>query len=63
MNFEKFEWLLSPIVLISIGLIMKLSSNEKQFGLLLKYKKYWLFFIIGGIFSFLMELYKFLYLN
>jgi len=63
MDFYKLISLLSPSIFIFIGLIMKFSNNERQFGLFLKYKKYWFYFILVGMFSFLIELYKFLYLD
>ena len=63
MDFYQLISLLSPSIFIFIGLVMKFSNNGRQFGLFLKYKKYWFFFILGGLFSFLMELYKFLYLD
>ncbi len=31
MLYEKFGWLLAPAIFVFIGLIMKFSSNEKQF--------------------------------
>jgi high-affinity Fe2+/Pb2+ permease len=55
--YEKFRWVLAPAVFIFIGLIMKLSNNKKQFGLILEYKKYWLVLIIVGFFLFLLKLY------
>lgn len=58
--YERFRWVLAPAVFIIIGLIMKFSTNEKQFGLLLKYNKYWLVFIVIGILLFGVRLYMFL---
>jgi hypothetical protein len=57
MIYEKFRWILAPIVLVSIGLIMRLSKNQRQFGLILEYKKYWLILIILGVLLFLLRLY------
>ncbi|MCB6232155.1 hypothetical protein LIS90_12965 [Flavobacterium psychrophilum] len=60
MIYEKFRWILAPMVFIFIGLIMKFSNNQKQFGLILEYKKYWLILVIGGVLLFLVKLYMFL---
>jgi hypothetical protein len=60
MIYEKFRWILAPAVFIFIGLIMKLSNNQKQFGLILEYKKYWLVIVISGVLLFLVRLYMFL---
>ena len=60
MIYEKFRWILAPMVFIFIGLIMRFSNNQKQFGLILEYKKYWLVLVIGGILLFLLKLYMFL---
>ena len=57
MIYEKFRWILAPIVLVSIGLIMRFSKNQRQFGLILEYKKYWLILIILGVLLFLLRLY------
>jgi hypothetical protein len=54
--YEKFRWLLSPLIFISVALIIKYSKNEKQFGLLLKYKKYWWLFLVAGFISFFLEI-------
>ncbi len=58
--YEKFRWILAPMVFIIIGLIMKFSNNEKQFGIFLKYRKYWLVLLIIGVSLFLVRLYLFL---
>jgi hypothetical protein len=60
MIYEKFRWILAPAVFVFIGLIMKFSNNQKQFGLILEYKKYWLILVIGGVLLFLVKLYMFL---
>lgn len=60
MIYEKFRWVLAPAVFVFIGLIMKFSNNEKQFGLILKYNKYWLLLIIVGVLLFGVRLYMFL---
>ncbi len=60
MIYEKFRWILAPMVFIFIGLIMRFSNNQKQFGLILEYKKYWLILVIGGVLLFLVKLYMFL---
>ena len=60
MMYEKFRWILVPAVFVFIGLIMRFSNNQKQFGLILEYKKYWLALVIGGVLLFLVRLYMFL---
>jgi len=54
--FEKYRWILAPAVFVFIGLIMKFSTNQKQFGLILQYKKYWLILIIAGVLLFLVRI-------
>lgn len=60
MIYEKFRWILAPAVFVFVGLIMKFSNNQKQFGLILEYKKYWSVLVIVGIILFLVRLYMFL---
>jgi hypothetical protein len=54
--------LLSPLTLIMVGLIMKFLNNENQFGILLKYRKYWWVLVVSGLFLIFMIVYEYLYL-
>jgi hypothetical protein len=54
--------LLSPLTLIMVGLIMKYSNNEKQFGILLKYRKSWWVLVVSGLFLIFIIVYEYLYL-
>ncbi|RKT00161.1 hypothetical protein C8C88_1979 [Flavobacterium sp. 123] len=44
---------LVPVVLIVWGIFLKISKNENYLSL----KRYWLFFLLGGIFLFFARLY------
>ncbi len=46
MSFQEINSFIAPIGLIIAGVFMKLSKNNEMFG---KFKKYSLFFVIGGL--------------
>ena len=48
---------LVPIVLIFWGIFLKISKNENYLSI----KKYWLLFLLGGIFLFFARLYSHLH--
>lgn len=48
--------LLAPVILIIFGIVIKVSKSE-QFSPM---KKYWLFFLIIGVFLFAFKLYKYI---
>lgn len=56
MSFEEINSFIAPLGLIIAGLTMRLSNNQVMFG---KVKKYWLFFIIMGVFLLSMRGYEF----
>lgn len=56
MKMSEILRLLSPVIIIIIGVVLK-SSNKEKF---LPFRKYWLFFIIGGSLMFLHRIYKLL---
>ena len=57
MGFGEFSDFLAPLGLAIAGLLMKFSKNKEQFGSI---KKYWLFFIVLGVFIFSFRLFKYL---
>ena len=57
MSFQEINSFIAPIGLIIAGVLVKLSKNNKAYG---KFKKYWLFFVIGGTLIFGFRLYKYL---
>lgn len=57
MSFQEINSFIAPLGLIIAGVIVKLSENNEAYG---KFKKYWLFFVIGGVILFLFRLYKLL---
>jgi hypothetical protein len=56
MKLSEILRLLSPVIVVIIGVVLK-TSNKEQF---LPFRKYWLFFIIGGSLMFLHRMYKLL---
>lgn len=46
MSFQEINSFIAPIGLIIAGVVIKLSKNNEMFG---KFKKYWLFFVVGGV--------------
>jgi len=52
MNINTF---LTPLILIFLGVMLKYSYNDGWS----KYKKYWLYFIIGGLLLLILDLYKY----
>lgn len=56
MKLSEILRLLSPVIIIIIGLVLK-KSDKDQF---LPFKKYWLFFILGGSLMLLHRIYKLL---
>ena len=57
MNFQEINNFLGPAGLIVAGIIMRVSNNKEIFG---PFKKYWLFFVIGGFILIAFKLYKYL---
>jgi hypothetical protein len=55
MNFEEINSFIAPLGLIIAGLIMRLSNNQIMFG---NVKKYWLFFVLMGVFLFSIRVYE-----
>ena len=47
---------LVPIVLVFWGIFLKISKNENYLSI----EKYWLLFLLGGVFLFFARLYSFL---
>lgn len=45
-----------PLMGVIFGFVIK-NSNKEQFS---SVKKYWLFFVIGGVFMFLYRLFKYM---
>ncbi|MEA9414171.1 hypothetical protein [Flavobacterium sp. PL02] len=54
MSFQEINSFIAPMGLIIAGVAMKLSKNNEMFG---KFKKYWLFFVIGGVILLLTRIY------
>ena len=52
MNINTF---LTPLILIFLGVMLKYSYNDGWS----KYKKYWLYFIIGGLLLLILDLCKY----
>lgn len=46
--------LLAPLVGVSLGVFIKITTNENYVSA----KKYWLFLVIGGVLLFMFRLYK-----
>ncbi|MEY4963896.1 MAG: hypothetical protein RLZZ323_1215 [Bacteroidota bacterium] len=46
MSFQEINSFIAPIGLIIAGVLMNLSKNNEMFG---KFKKFSLFFVIGGM--------------
>ncbi|MHA4895353.1 hypothetical protein ACXZ1K_11410 [Pedobacter sp. PWIIR3] len=53
MNFDQFNSILSPILLILVGILIKVSPVAQRTS----YKKFWWSFIVMGIFLLLKELF------
>lgn len=55
MSFSEITGFLAPIGLIIAGIIIKLSIDKEKFGI---FKKYWLLFILIGVFLLSYKVYK-----
>ncbi len=56
MDFNVVLGFVSSLGLIFAGIYIK-NSNKEEMN---KFKKYWLFYVIGGVFLFSFKLYKYL---
>jgi zinc transporter ZupT len=56
MDFQQISSFVAPIGLVIAGVYIKTSNKEEIY----KFKKYWLFFVIGGAFMFSYRLFKYL---
>ena len=54
MSVNTFFEFLSPLSLIIIGILLKLSSNQEW----RRHQKYWIFFVLIGIVLFAFKIYK-----
>lgn len=56
MDFQQIISFVAPIGLIISGVYIKTSNKEEIY----KFKRYWLFFVIGGAFMFLYRFFKYM---
>jgi hypothetical protein len=56
MDFQQIISFVAPTGLVIAGVYIKTSNKEEIY----KFKKYWLFFVIGGALMFLYKLFKYM---